>query len=300
MKQPILFISSCILALGLMSNCSDNSLVYDGSKLTSKPECPVVESSGAGLIIDYVNKQNIANGIFDLNHSDTVRIIGWAIDENNNTNLNKLLLQVGSKFIEANYGAERPDVQAALNCQSNAVGFEIAFSKSLLQEENGFIADHVDFIKINNKNEQYAPVSFSLLKETAIPALPYHEKNYELAGGGFFVDSYNIGLNTLDLSSVASSQLITLSGWGFDTEAKNRLSNIYLRIGNHIIEGTMVERPDVQAVFSVNDAMIGFTFNIPSYLLNNEAGEPIESLEIVGVNYSNEYIFTPQTYIIKR
>lgn len=297
MKHTIIF-GSILASFCFLSSCNENSsLVYDGCKLTSKPELPVAEAPEQGFFIDAINNQIPSCKILDISHSDTVTINGWTVDTEGNNELNKLIIQIGSKFVEGNYGIERSDVQSTLGFQSNKIGFSFSFSKSLLQEENGFIVDHFDFIRITNGGKQLTPITYKLLKEPTIPELPVQEKNYAVAGGGFYLDSYfNPALNAIVLTDVINSPIIIISGWAFDSEKLDRLSNIYLKFGDHTIEGSITERTDVQNTFNVKDSMIGFVFEVPSYLMKTATGEMIKEIEIIGINYTNEYKFTPATY----
>ena len=94
MKHTIIF-GSILASFCFLSSCNENSsLVYDGCKLTSKPELPVAEATEQGFYIDAINNQIPSCKILDISHSDTVTINGWTVDTEGNNELNKLIIKM--------------------------------------------------------------------------------------------------------------------------------------------------------------------------------------------------------------
>ena len=288
MRQTRFLLGCGFSALALLSSCNSNSsLIYIGSS-AEKPEVATVENSNNYLTIDYCNGYSTVN--LDINHSDTIHILGWAYDSNNNAPLSQLIICANSKYIAVNYGLERQDVQAATNNSSSALGFEVSFSKALLQDENGYMADHLEFIGVTPSG-QFAPISCNFIKEPTLPNVPVHEKNYEIAEGGICVDNANAN-QAIDVSAVTTPTTL-IYGWAFDSETKSHLSNVYAKFGNHTLVATPKERPDVQQAFGLNDSQIGFSFEIPTALIKDPS---VTTFEIIGVGTNGEYIFTPKKY----
>lgn len=288
MKYASLLYGCSLSALAILSGCnSDSAFIFVGSS-AKQPTTPVIESTNNHIALDYCNGYSLIDEL-DINHNDTIRIIGWATDENYGA-LSQLLVKVNNKYIAANYGLERVDVQIAFGGSSSAVGFEVSFAKSLLQGEDGYIADHLELIGVTPSG-QYAPLSYNFIKEPNLPNVPVHERKEEVAAGGVCMDVAE-GNTTINMANLNTSKVL-LYGWAFDTETLSHLSGIYAKFGEHMLVGERTERPDVQQAFSLNDSQVGFSFLIPRNLLqgNNE-------LEIYGIGTSGDYLFTQKKYIL--
>mgnify|MGYP003312934485 CR=1 FL=1 len=302
MKHSSLFLGCCI-SLCILSGCNnDSSIVFDGCSLTSKPELPIIQPNNekTGIWMDACSGVTTSNQFLDFNHKDTITLTGWAIDQNNNTNLENIILKVGSSYIKANYGISRNDVKDALGCDNGNVGFSFSFSKNLLQDQSGFIVDHIELFQITKNAQCYEPIRYDLIKEPEIPTnKPVHERSEEITNGGIYIDSYSNGSrDSLYIKEIENKGMITISGWAIDTEVKSRLFDIFLKIGSHVLSAQTTERPDVQEAYGIDDSMLGMTFEIPTYMFKNENGEYINQLEIISVDKSNQFLYTPKVYYL--
>ncbi len=300
MKHSSLLLCCCI-SLGILSSCNNNSsLVYEGCSITDKPELPAVqtEDENSGVYIDVCNGLSPNIRILDLNNSDTIKLSGWAFDQNNNTEIKDIVLQIGKTFIKGKYGESRPDVKNSFGCDSENVGFSFSFSKDLLTDPSGFTANEISLIKITKDGKAYNPVKYELRKNATIPNLTEKIRNDEFASGGIYVDSYTNGTDTIHIKGYAQSAMITIDGWAFDTESKSKLDNLYLKLDNSIFTPTFIERQDVQDAFGTDDNKIGFICDIPAYLLKKPNGEFIDKIEFIGINHTGEFKYNPKVYIL--
>lgn len=298
MKHSSLLLCCCV-SLGILSSCNNNSsLVYEGCSITEKPELPVVqtEDENLGAYIDVCNglKPNVR--ILDLNNSDTIRLSGWALDQNNNTEIKDIVLQIGKTFIKGKYGESRPDVKNSFGCSSENVGFSFSFSKDLLTDPSGFTANEINLIKITKDGKAYSPIKYDLRKNITIPTLTEHIRNEEFANGGIYVDSYTNGTDTIHINNYAQSTMITIYGWAFDTEAKAKLDNLYLKLDNNIFTATFAERPDVQTAYGLEENNVGFACEIPAYLFKKANGEFIDKIDFIGISHSGDFMYNPKTF----
>ncbi|MBO4529815.1 MAG: hypothetical protein IK017_05125 [Paludibacteraceae bacterium] len=301
MKHSSLFLSCCILSLCMLSSCNnDSSKVFEGCSITQKPEFPTIEpvNGNGGFNIDYCNDLTPNISLLDFNNADTIRLSGWAIDQNNNTELKDIVLHIGENYIKANYGKPRTDVKEVLGCSSENVGFSFSFSKELLTDQTGFVANQIEIIKITKDGKAYSPIKFDLRKNATIPTLTERIRNEEYANGGIYVDSYTNGTSTIHIKDYAQLTMITIYGWAFDTEAKAKLDNLYLKLGNNIFTATFAERPDVQTAFGLEENNVGFICEIPAYLLKKANGEFIDKIDFIGISHSGEFIYNPKTYYL--
>lgn len=299
MKHSSLFLSCCILSLCMLSSCNnDSSKVFEGCSITQKPEFPTVEpeNENVGMNIDYCNGLTPNINILDFNNADTIKLLGWAIDQNNNTELKDIVLQIGKTYIKGNYGISRGDVKQALGCTSENVGFNFSFSKELLTDQTGFVANQINIIKVTKDGKAYSPIKYDLRKNITIPTLTEHFRNEEVANGGIYVDSYTNGTDTIHIKNYALSTMITIYGWAFDTEAKAKLDNLYLKLDNNVFTATFVERQDVQTFFGLDEINVGFTCEIPAYLFKKANGEFIDKIDLIGISHSGEFMYNPKTY----
>lgn len=299
MKHSSLFLSCCILSLCMLFSCNnDSSKVFEGCSLTQKHEFQTIETENAygGINIDYCNGLTPNISLLDFNNADTIKLLGWAIDQNNNTALKDIILQIGDTYIKGSYGNPRNDVKEALGCNSENVGFIFSFSKDLLTDKTGFVANQISIIKITKDEKAYSPIKFDLRKNVTIPTLTEHIRNEEFANGGIYVDSYTNGTDTIHINNYAQSKMITLYGWAFDTEAKAKLDNLYLKLGNNVFTATLAERQDVQTAFGLEENNVGFICEIPAYLFKNANGEFIDKIDFIGISHSGDFMYNPKTF----
>lgn len=298
MKHSSLLLCCCV-SLGILSSCNnDSSLVFEGCSITKKPELPVAqtEDENSGIYIDDCNGLTPNIRILDFNNSDTIKLSGWAFDQNNNTEIKDIILQIGKTFIKGKYGESRPDVKNSFGCNSENVGFAFSFSKDLLTDPSGFSANEINLIKITKDGKAYNPIKYELRKNATIPNLAEKIRNDEFASGGIYVDSYTNGTDTIHIKEYAQLTMITIDGWAFDTESKSKLDHLYLKLDNNIFTATFAERPDVQTAFGLEENNVGFTCEIPAYLFKKANGEFIDKIDFIGINHSGEFIYNPKTY----
>ncbi len=108
----------------------------------------------SGMWLDSVNNIDLyANGSTQgvinpqyYQNSDTVSLVGWAVDFNVNKPLSKLYLKIGKRTLECSYGIERTSVSDYFkNEDLKMTGFSVTFPKEFLNN-----ADRIEFIQVGN------------------------------------------------------------------------------------------------------------------------------------------------------
>ncbi|MBR2260446.1 MAG: hypothetical protein IJ916_01940 [Paludibacteraceae bacterium] len=131
--------------------CQNSPLLYRGNRLVDKPMQHAIDNSII-YAIDFCNgtvidKENIA-----LNNNDTISITGWAMSPDSKK-LKKVIIHVGDRYISANYGFFRYDVQELVSSSDNEYGYEFSFSKEILYDSTGNRINKIEMMGITQKNE---------------------------------------------------------------------------------------------------------------------------------------------------
>jgi len=100
----------------------------------------VLDYCGGGVIVqDKRQVQSIAN-------ENVIHMAGWAVDIDHKLPLKSLYMAVNGNLYKIGYGTSRPDVKEAVGIsQSDALGFDAFFPRTIFQNADGTMCDHIEF-----------------------------------------------------------------------------------------------------------------------------------------------------------
>lgn len=140
--------------MGILENSKE--LMVDYSEFSHLPKL-----GNPDVWIDYFNNQPVSeqNKFVINNSSETVNIIGWALDKENNKVAGGVFLKVGDKYYAGNYGIPREEVAATYNNSSlTESGFTFNIKTSELIEQK-----QVSLIVISNDlSHQFSPIGIDI------------------------------------------------------------------------------------------------------------------------------------------
>lgn len=140
------------------TSCSDSPYVFLGCKLVDQPTQDMTDEV-LGYSIDVCNGSVASPNNLVLDDNDSIRFSGWAMGPGNKC-LDKLIAKVGNRFVSANYGFFRNDVQSAFGTEERAFGYVFCFSRSLFSDNVQI--NQIDLIGITNDGKQLKPVQVLL------------------------------------------------------------------------------------------------------------------------------------------
>lgn len=134
-----------------LTGCQNSPLLYNGNQLIDKPT-QQISNDTIIYAIDICNGTIIDKENIILNNNDTIHISGWAMNPDLKK-LKKVIIHVGDKYISANYGFFRNDVQSAVGSSTNEFGYIFSFSKEILYDSTNARINKIEIMGINKKNE---------------------------------------------------------------------------------------------------------------------------------------------------
>lgn len=178
---------------------------------------------------------------------------GWIYDSKSNNSFEEVYLHSGNALYRLRATA-RDDVQNAFALADNQIGFS--------EHIRGEISEYSIVVKPKNSDEYYE-YDYKTVKR--INDAIHNGGNTEPEYAEKY--SYSDIVATEDIAQIEASYVIdrfevndntTIAGWMVDPDSNGSYEEVYLQTGDELFKLISVERTDVQEVYSLSDANVGF------------------------------------------
>ncbi|MBR0503471.1 MAG: hypothetical protein IJJ77_09545 [Paludibacteraceae bacterium] len=140
------------------------SLIFQSS-ISDKPTRAIKSEEWLkGLVLDYCGGGVILpekRQVQSVTNEAVIHIAGWAVDIDHKLPLKSLYLAVNGDIYKIGYGFSRPDVKEAVGIsQSDGLGFDVYLPRSLFQNADGTLCDHIEFYLEDKEGYVCEPIRY--------------------------------------------------------------------------------------------------------------------------------------------
>ncbi|MBR4970517.1 MAG: hypothetical protein IKY58_01960 [Paludibacteraceae bacterium] len=267
-------------------NCPQKESIKTTFESTiGKPELPVKSVNNIsffnGFVADVCNGIIMSPPFLCSETMDNITIIGWAINNDQNEELNSLYLEFNGEFIPVEYGLPRPDVQSFFGIpNSDKLGFSITLSHEfLLQHKN---IHTIRFWGVSKDSTyMFSSTNYELIYPQPRPSLPYKtSKKLNLAINK--ISAGNID-NTTRTIVIGETSHIEINGWA--VEDGKPLQDIFIVINNKVYATTSyTAKEEIKQLFNISSSdEIGFKIILPKQIFLDDDNSFSKEIEFIAI-----------------
>lgn len=283
------------------NNCPNKEDIQTTESIIGKPELPVKPVNNTsfcnGFVADICNGIIMSPPFLNSETQDNIRIEGWAINIDQNEELNSLYLEFDNEFIPVEYGIPRPDVQSYFGIpNSNKLGFSITLSKEFLLQHKSIHTIRLWGVS-KDSTYMFSSANYELIYPQPKPSQPY-KKSKNLNFSINEISAGNID-NTTRTIAIGETPHIEIKGWAVEDEKP--LQDIFIVINNKAYATTSCAAKDeIKQLFNLSASdEIGFKIILPKQLFLNNDNSFSKEIEFIAITEDGipcepiKYTFVP-------